>query len=274
VISVIIPHYDGVIKLKRLLDSVPRHINVIIVDDCSPDQRSLTLLVQGYSNVALSRTPHNSGAGAARNIGLSQLIKGKVLFADGDDYFEEDAFSIIEEYQFDSADIVFFNPTSVVENTSEVGTRHTKYSNLIRSYSEGFDEAIKYQFVVPWSKLYDVNFLRENDINFEEIKASNDVMFSVKSGHLANEVKVDERIVYCVTQSHTSLTNSLTEKMFDIRFRALLKANAFLQSQNASKYQLKMLVFVVRSLKFGFLKFFKTTYIILKNKHPIFNFFK
>ncbi len=273
-ISVVIPHYNSVIKLKRLLDTIPNNINTIVVDDCSPEQRPLEVLIKDYPNVCLKKTLCNSGAGAARNIGLSLLNKGKVLFADSDDYFTKDAFSIIEEYQFDPADIVFFNPISVVENTSKPGTRHTKYSKLIHNYFQGSHNPLKYRFVVPWSKLYDVNFLQENNIQFEEIKASNDVMFSVQAGHFANKIQVDNRVIYCVTQSQTSLTNSLTEQMFDIRFKALLRVNAFLQSQNSSQHQLKMLVFVVRSLKFGFLKFTSTTYTILKNKHPIFNFFK
>jgi len=274
VISVIIPHYNGATKLKRLLDSIPININTVVIDDCSPDQEPLQLLALDYPNVHLCKTPYNSGAGAARNIGLSQLTKGKVLFADSDDYFEKDAFSIIEEYQYDTAEIVFFNPTSIVESTQELGVRHMSYSKLVLNYFKGSLTPLKYRFVVPWSKLYDVNFLKENNIHFEEIKASNDVLFSVKSGHFANKIKVDDRTIYCVTQSQTSLTNSLTEQIFDIRFNALLRVNAFLQSQNASKHQLKMLVFVVRSLKFGFFKFISTTYTIVKNKHPIFNFFK
>lgn len=273
-ISVVIPHYNSVIKLKRLLDTIPSNINTVVIDDCSPDQDSLKLLVQDYPNVFLSKLPYNSGAGAARNIGLSQLSRGKVLFADSDDYFTADAFTIIEEYEFDTADIVFFKPTSIAESTQTLGVRHLPYNKLIDQYIQGSHHPLKYRFVVPWSKLYDVNFLKENNIHFEEIKASNDVMFSVQAGHFSNEIKVDDRTVYCVTQSQTSLTNSATEQTFDVRFNALLRVNAFLQTQNADRHQLKMLIFVARSLKFGFFKFISTTYIILKNRHPIFNFFQ
>jgi GT2 family glycosyltransferase len=64
--SLIVPHYDDTDRLERLLRSVPLErddIEVIVVDDCTPDQQGLDLVRQRWPRVRWLSTPENAGAG-------------------------------------------------------------------------------------------------------------------------------------------------------------------------------------------------------------------
>lgn len=40
-------------------------------------------------------------------------------------------------------------------------------------------DSLKYKSLVPWGKMIKKDFIEDNDLSFEEIEVSNDVMFSL-----------------------------------------------------------------------------------------------
>lgn len=111
-LSIIIPHKDIIDLLMRCLKSIPvsEDIQVIVVDDNSPDADTYLERYPELSRPYLEfiRAPKNGGAGYARNIGLDHA-KGKwLLFADADDLYVDDMYSIIRPYANSKADIIFF----------------------------------------------------------------------------------------------------------------------------------------------------------------------
>lgn len=98
--SIIIPHKNSAGLLQRCLDSIPQRddIQIIIIDDNSLNIKKLRDIEKKYSYVEMIYTKEGRGAGYARNVGLKQ-IKGKwVLFADADDFYNKNAFSILDNY--------------------------------------------------------------------------------------------------------------------------------------------------------------------------------
>ena len=144
-LSIVIPHYNSVSTLVKLLDSIPKKddIEIIVVDDNSDrDQESLEKLIndQRFRHVSFYKNiSKNKGAGACRNIGLQKLQGEWVLFADADDYLLEDFYTTVKKYFNTDNDVVFFTPTSIVLETGDEADRHIVYKNIIENYIKNKD---------------------------------------------------------------------------------------------------------------------------------------
>lgn len=97
-VSVIIPSYNNAATLCRAIDSVigqtyPK-IEIIVVNDCSPDSDQIEALLQRYPQVRYIRNPVNVGASASRNLGIG-VAQGEILaFLDADDEYVADKISL------------------------------------------------------------------------------------------------------------------------------------------------------------------------------------
>jgi glycosyltransferase involved in cell wall biosynthesis len=274
-LSIIIPHFNSELSLCNLLDSIPNHdwIEIIVVDDNS--MKNIFILKSSYENVSFYKLDKTrKGAGAARNLGIKHSKGDLLLFADSDDFFIDDAFYIIHKYLYTKNDIVYFNPTSLKLSSNTEGTRHIKYSNLIKMYLDTDNKELLYEFYVPWSKLISSKFIKEKNIKFDEVIASNDVNFSLKSAFYASKISCTLDEIYCVTESSNSLTKILTEEVLDSRFDAISRYNDFLQKEGYTKLQLAMSGHLWSTRYFGFYKFLYRLFFCKYKKYPIFYDFK
>jgi CDP-glycerol glycerophosphotransferase len=102
-LSLVIPIYQVEDYLTKCLESVLADsavaIEVIAVDDCSPDASS-TILAEFARNdprLQFIRMPANSGVGLARNAGLDRATGEYVWFIDGDDWLPAGAVRMVSE---------------------------------------------------------------------------------------------------------------------------------------------------------------------------------
>lgn len=239
-LSIIIPHYNSAGNLKLLLDSVLNECEdtqIIVVDDNSSEDLDIyDQLVNEYLDrvVFLKNDTGIKGAGSARNVGLSASDGEWILFSDSDDHFVPGWYGIVNEYFDKDYDIVYFNPTSRNISTQEAGKRHLAYSEYVASYVNSggdyeSDHFLRYFYIVPWSKLIRGSMLRDKNISFDEVRYSNDVMFSVKSGFHAKKITADTRTIYCVAEGENSLTKDMSEEAWGIRQEVYCKRNLFLR---------------------------------------------
>ncbi|MBP1934984.1 glycosyltransferase family 2 protein [Ammoniphilus resinae] len=288
-LSIIIPHYNSISSLLKLLESIPETyaIQVIVVDDNSDkeEKEKYKKLSFSYSrnNVEFhTNTSQNKGAGACRNIGLKHAKGDWLLFADADDYFLGGFIEKVKKYFNSENDVVFFKPTSIQIDTGDVDTRHLPYSNLITNYIENKNRTselfLKYRFYVPWSKLIKHSFVKNNQILFEEVIASNDIMFSTKIGCYLREFEVSEEIIYCVTRNSGTLTTTVNEKIFDSRFIEYLKCYTFLKAHLTKNEFILLdindssgLGFILNARKFGYKKTFEVHRKLRKKNVRILN---
>lgn len=253
-ISIIIPHYNDLVRLKRLLASIPNdnRIQVLVVDDAS-DNFSLE---DANNNVqVLVNNMGKKGAGVCRNIGLEKAKGDWLLFADSDDYFTSNAFSCVFNYVNSDSDLIFFSPVSEVENEPDRAcTRHSHYQNLVVNYLTGQDDALRYQYEVPWSKMIKRSLVIDNDIRFDDTMVSNDTIFSLKVGHFASNMSAVNDNIYCVVERLGSLTKVETKERSLTRINVAIRFNAHLAEWHKSKYQV--------SFSRIFLNFYKSVGII------------
>lgn len=93
-ISVIVPVYNGVAKLRRCIESILNQtyslIELILVDDGSTDgsESICDEYCEKYESVKVIHK-HNEGVSSARNMGLANATGEYIGFVDCDDYIEE-----------------------------------------------------------------------------------------------------------------------------------------------------------------------------------------
>lgn len=267
--SLIIPHYND-IRLKRLLDSLPARddIQVLVIDDCSPDQISLERIKFSLPNVCFLSTPINMGAGAARNVGLEHAVGNFVLFADADDEFLPGAFDVFDRSVNPDVDITYFLASAWQEQADKPSVRADDLNELCYSYYNEPNEKnlleLRLKHCVPWAKVYKKDFLCKNNIMFDETFVSNDVYFNTINAVLAKNVAacaVSVYKVYRLTDSLTSTTTSdrlIQRVKVSARTEKKLKELGFKGGRSASGY-------ILESVNYGLTTFLKVVWISINS---------
>lgn len=237
-LSIVIPHYNSVQSLEKLLLSIPnkKNVEIIVIDDKSDEELAkLDNLKLKYNHVCfLENNTGQKGAGVCRNIGLDHATGKWILFADADDFFVKDFYKIISEYFHSNYEVIFFKPTSIDIDTGNKSDRHIRYVEYIDNYladeTEVSELNLRYRFFVPWSKMIKLDFVKRNRIYFEEVIASNDVMFSTKIGYYMKDFKVVNKTIYCVTKGFGTLTTSMNQEIYESRLKEFIKFYTFLEN--------------------------------------------
>ncbi len=221
--TVIIPHYNIPDLLMRCLGSIPvrEEIQVIVVDDCSPDASTYRERYPELSRPYLEyyQTPQGGSAGRARNLGLGHAMGKWILFMDADDLFEDNLYGLLEDNMEEDADIVFFSHRSVMSDDLSQPADRNFYQYLFDDYKEsGSSDKLRYDFYSLWGKVFNRAFVERNNIRCSETMYSNDVLFSFVAGHLAGKVQVVGHPLYIVTQRNGSLASSqFSDKVMTLR---------------------------------------------------------
>ncbi len=258
--SIIIPHFTkkGTILLDRAIASIPKQedIEIIVVDNSFTPINSD--LYKSIPSVKIYYSDNSRGAGGARNVGLS-VAQGKwLLFMDADDYFTPNAFESFDRYFSSDNDIVFFKPTSLYPETGELADRHYVFCDEIDQYLiTGNEYDLRYrEFDVPWAKMFRRKFVIDNNILFDEVPASNDVMFSLKTGIAAKKIAASKDTVYCVTVTKGSITNVKSLRNLESDFNVRIRKNALLVSRGL-KRECSLLNPIIKSRHYGIKTMFK-----------------
>jgi glycosyltransferase involved in cell wall biosynthesis len=265
VFSVIIPHKNTPDLLQRCLDSIPRRkdVQIIIVDDNSDEDKvdfaHFPCMEDEYVEIYL--TKEGKGAGYARNVGMTHA-KGKwLLFADADDFFTENAFEHFFAHKDSPHEIIYFRATSCFSDTYEPANRADIYNDLVDDFlakRDDFEKIIRHRWLSPCAKMMSVKLIERKKIRFDEIPVSDDMMFSLSSGHFAVSVDVVNHIVYCITMRKGSLTNRLSPEFLVVKYTIVLRYNEFLRKHNLSKYQSTIvLYYLLISVQYGISVFCK-----------------
>ena len=241
--SIIIPHYDILDLLMRCLKSIPvsEDIQVIVVDDNSPDADTYLERYPELSRPYLEyiRTTKGGGAGYARNVGL-KYAKGKwLLFADADDFFVNNMYDIISAHVESDADVIYFQKQAVYsDDINRKSTRSGYLDRIMDIYLKTGDELpVRTRHHVPWGKMIKKSLIENHRIRFEEIKYSNDILFSVHVGCFANKIEAIDTVLYVVTSREGSLHSGSCTKTDELKIRAgaAFRYDSFLFQHNMSQ---------------------------------------
>lgn len=255
--SLIIPHYNDIERIQRLLRTIPIErpdIEVIVVDDCSPDQEALNAMRATWPQICWLSTPENAGAGVARNVGLDAAQGRWLVFGDSDDEFLPGAFDTFDRVLQPDDELVYFLAEGVQEVDSSPSVRSVEKNELVTEYftsnSEESLRRLKREHTVPWAKVYSQSFIKKYKLFFDSTKHYNDFAFSVLAAFQSHRVRAELTAVYRIYRRAGSLTSDLTAAAFLERFHvvrsvAVRVAALGIQEKRASNG------YILMSLRYG-----------------------
>jgi len=223
-VSVIIPVYNVEKFLRKCLDSVVnqtlRDIEIICVNDCSPDnsQEILNEYACKDSRLVLLNHEQNKGLAGTRNTGLAVAKGDYIYFIDSDDFLAcDDALeSLYSTAIADDADEVIGGVLKWYEDTGEkLLDWHEHYLKKDVRGKPLIKLPQLWSNVVAWNKMIRRSFLKEHNICFnEKIRKHEDNPFSIQVHILARKISILTRTTYIYRQVHSGSIMS-TEKKTD-----------------------------------------------------------
>lgn len=206
-VSVIVPVYNAQDYLEQCIVSILaqtlQEIEVICVDDSSTD-RSLEILKKYEKEDSRVRvlTQPNSGAGAARNRGLSQASGEYLSFLDADDFFEPDMLELAyAKAKEDRADMVVFKSDQYHTDSDQfVQVAWTLREKEIPPYTpfnhrQMTDNIFKVFVGWAWDKLFSREFVEKHHLTFQEQRTSNDLLFVFSAVALAKRITIVPKVL-------------------------------------------------------------------------------
>ncbi len=234
--SIIIPHKNIPDLLQRCLDSIPVRddVQVIVVDDNSDADKVDFEHFPKWNgeDYELYLTKEGKGAGYARNIGLKHAKGEWVLFADADDYYFKENLNVLFELQFPETSVV------VWKSKRKMLDGNDEYIGEILETGEnsGFvtchtPEKLYSEYTMPWTRLIRRRHIETNNIVFEEVRYSNDEMFSARLGASVMSYDYVDLLVYCQECRQGSLKESPSLDNYLCRWNVWLRKARFLEKQ-------------------------------------------
>lgn len=232
-VTVIIPVYNGERYLKQCMDSIVgqtlKDIEILCVDDGSSD-KSLEIMESYMHRDKRIKVicQKNSGAGAARNKGMS-LAKGEYLsFLDADDFFEPDMLEqTYKKAKKQNAQVLVFGSDQYREDLGtfcQVGWTLRKHA--LPPYRpmdhRTFTENVFKVFVGwTWDKLFEREFVQGYKLNFQEQRTSNDLLFVFMAIVLAERIEIEEKILVHQRRNNPKSLSNTREQSWQCFYEAL-----------------------------------------------------
>ena len=188
-VSVVMPVHDGKEYLRPCLESVRSQtldaFECICVNDHSTDGAREVLQEFADSDPRFRVLDSaERGAGAARNLGLSEAKGRYLLFLDADDLFEPTLLETLSaRAEATEADIVFCpnriydTATGVVSDIKIVKFPEIDPATEYPFRAEGGPSLMAYA-PCPWNKLFRADFVRRERLSFQALPSANDLFFT------------------------------------------------------------------------------------------------
>lgn len=227
-ISVVIPIHNT--KKEYLIECIESILNqtfisfeVICVDDASDNIDTVEILNKYdnmYSEISIVSLEKQSGAAISRNKGL-ELARGEyIFFLDSDDVFEPDFFEkMYEKVTAESADICVCGFRSFVDDTC------VDYPGQVNFDKRSTDDNwLANSSMNPWTKLYRTDFIRTEQLFFQDLPAANDVYFVSMSLLLAKKIAyLNEKLFIKYRIGHAGQISLIRKEMHVVKALQNLK---------------------------------------------------
>ena len=248
-VSVIIPVYGTEKYLPDCLNSVlgqtETDLEVICIDDCSPDRcgEILDAYAKKDSRVRVFHLPENKRQGYGRNLGMDHANGEYFYFLDSDDMIMPETLAeLIRRAEAEHADVIFFDAQDVFESeeirkiyTPQIATRSGRYPEGAVPGTDLFDCFIKEGEWTchPQMSFWRTAFIREAKVRYLEGTVHEDEYFAF-AGILLAERALYIRKPYFIrrTRAASVMTSPPAPKNFYGYLRNYFLMNRLLAEKN------------------------------------------
>lgn len=223
-VSVIVPVYNAALYIERcaksLIEQTLEEIEIIFVDDCSPDN-SIELvksLANNYpdrlNRIKYVRHEHNYGVTQARKTGLDMAVGEYVAYCDSDDYVSVEMYEkLYDEAERTKSEIVY------CDFLMDYGLQKT----ICRSVEFCQDKAlfleryISYGWTVLWNMIVKRSLYLDNPISYPfGISYCEDFYLACQLFYYSKNIsKVSEPFYYYNRTNESSVMHGLNSKTAD-----------------------------------------------------------
>ena len=243
-ISVILPIYNASSCIEETLNYILSQTftdyEVICVDDGSTDNTLEVLKeYEKKDNRIKVISQSNGGAGKARNTGLDNSTGDYLAFLDADDLYDPDMLSKAYSKAIEgNADLVVWKCDRYNDTTKEYSPtpwtlREKDLPPYRPMYYRNFTDNVFKVFVGwAWDKLFKRDYILENHLRFQEIRTSNDMLFTFMGVVLAKRIEiVPEVLAHHRVNDMSSLSNT-RDRSWDCFYQALTALRDSLKEHN------------------------------------------
>jgi glycosyltransferase involved in cell wall biosynthesis len=250
-ISIIVPVYNVEEFLGRCVDSLVnqtyRNIEIILVDDKSPDKcpEICDSLAKTDSRISVVHKEQNEGLGLARNTGIENSHGDYILFIDSDDYLDlktcEITKAALEKTNsdiccFSCADIyqekIVYN--TVVENELVFENGEIINAFLPRSIASNESGSEKEIGISANMVLYNAALFKNSSLRFvsEREYVNEDLIFRIElCRHIKKAVIIPDTL-YCYFHNSGTLTTNYKKNRFEASCKVFDKVNTMIEDMD------------------------------------------
>ena len=220
-ISVIVPVYRVEKYLERCVKSILsqtyKNLEVILVDDGSPDQCPAICDACAEKDVRVKVIhQENKGLSGARNAGIDAASGEYLAFVDSDDYvnphFIEELYQLLQDTgcAIGQCRFSYVKGDGLVEEGDSAFCIYRGESLMEQLYGP---EEKATCFVVPWNKLYRAELFKETGIRYPEGRIHEDEATTYRLFHEAKKLAFLDRALYgYYTENGGSITSVFSAK--------------------------------------------------------------
>ncbi|WP_455682830.1 glycosyltransferase family 2 protein [Thomasclavelia sp.] len=220
-VSIVLPVYNAQEYLHRCIDSIIEqnytNIELIVIDDGSNDG-SWNILKEyqdKFPEKVRAIKQVNMGVSKTRNKGI-QLATGKYLMIiDNDDYYDQDYIkTFVSEMESNNLDVVIGGYK-----------RPDKNGKIVEMVMLENYEYSKYKIVAAWAKIYRLDYIKDNQIEFLDSNIGEDINFTIQAVSLTNKIKIIDYVGYNWYYNDESISNTAHKSLSNgLQFNYLLNS--------------------------------------------------
>ncbi|MGL6009108.1 MAG: glycosyltransferase family 2 protein [Culicoidibacterales bacterium] len=218
-LALIIPVYNGIKKLPKLLDSLlpqlTESVQCVFIDDGSQDEsyQFLCEATKEYDTIKVI-AKQNQGVASTRNRGLVEASSDYIWFVDGDDWLGNTAITEIQAVlKNTNAPMIHFNFMDHFLNGTVQINQYFLNSKQEYCGQEFYQQGIElFQYELKnmvWSFVFKRTFLDENNLRFDEtLPIFEDIIFLAQCYQKNKKIEIINKALYHYQQHPQSLTHT------------------------------------------------------------------
>lgn len=195
----------------------------VIVNDCSTDntQQFCEKFCNEHNKFHLITNKHNLGVSASRNIGMQSLSDDctHVVFCDDDDYMTKDKLLVctnyIQKYDYN----IYWHAIYTINNHKKSIVTRAGSDKIFNVTDNKIYSSKKYDIGHVHDKVYNLKFLRDNEIYFnEKITCYEDTLFNLHAYLVAEKMYYINKPLYVYKYYKNSLvhTGRTIDEIFEL----------------------------------------------------------